>query len=296
MEHELIADWMNHLKTQGKSPLTVSGYAWKVRRLEVDYPGRGALSFATRELERHIAQQDHSDATRKHTIAAYHSFFDFTCQRAGAPSPMAGIKYPHKLKPVRTTRSLTAEEANQLLASFDTSRLIGLRDMAMVSLMLDTGLRAAEVCRLTIEDLHLPTRRLAVLAKGGVVRRAKFSAPVGNYLGWWLDARAAWRLVAPRERAVFLSLNGSGQGQGLTTDGLRAIFKAIARRAGLPALSPHDLRRSFATIALRYGAPTRLVQVAGGWLNINQLEAYSRDLGLDDFVDNYAPAGRLLAG
>lgn len=294
MEQRLLDDWLTHLKAGGKSAGTMAGYAWKVRRLQLAYPALAALAFGAREIEQQLAL-DSGDATRKHTLAALKSFFGYVCGRAGAPSPVAALKYPRKVRPVRKTRALTAEQAGRLLASFDTSTLAGLRNLALVALLLDTGLRAAEVCRLQVSDLDLPSRRLEVTAKGGEFRRAKYSEPAAGYLEWWLEARARWRLLAPREGAVFVSMNGSKQGQGLTPDGLRAVFRAMGARAGLGALAPHDLRRTFVTIALRLGAPTRLVQIAGGWQSIHQLEAYSRDLGLDDFVELYAPAGRLLA-
>ena len=52
-------------------------------------------------------------------------------------------------------------------------------------------------------------------------------------------------------------------------------------------LSPHVLRRTFATLAIRNGAPTRVVQVAGGWANLSEVQRYSQAIEAQDF-DGYS--------
>jgi integrase len=107
-----------------------------------------------------------------------------------------------------------------------------------------------------------------------------------------LDVRG--RVASASVRTVFVSLGGTRPGSPLSPRGLGKICKSLGSRAGLAELSPHDLRRSFAHLALRYGAPTRTVQIAGRWEQLRQVETYSRDLALDDF-DPYSPVARLLA-
>ena len=58
----------------------------------------------------------------------------------------------------------------------------------------------------------------------------------------------------------------------------------MGKETGLGLISPHDLRRTFATLALLNGAPTRVVQIAGGWANLNESERYSQALEAKHFA------------
>jgi integrase len=57
--------------------------------------------------------------------------------------------------------------------------------------------------------------------------------------------------------------------------------------------SPHDLRRSFATLSSRLGAPSRIVQVAGRWSDLKMVEGYTQSLEASDFMP-YDPVSRIL--
>jgi integrase len=79
----------------------------------------------------------------------------------------------------------------------------------------------------------------------------------------------------------------------MTRDGIRANFYRIGVQAGIGPLQPHSLRRTFATLSLKAGAPSRLVQVAGGWASLSMVEKYSRALKPADF-DGFFPVDRLM--
>ena len=56
-----------------------------------------------------------------------------------------------------------------------------------------------------------------------------------------------------------------------------------------------SLRRTFATIAIKAGAPTRVVQAAGRWGDVSMVERYTADITADDF-DRYSPVEALMNG
>jgi integrase len=64
-------------------------------------------------------------------------------------------------------------------------------------------------------------------------------------------------------------------------------------RAGLGLISPHDLRRSMATLATENGAPSRTVQKAGRWSNIEMVERYTQTLDAKTFK-KFFPIARIL--
>lgn len=168
-----------------------------------------------------------------------------------------------------------------MLASCDTATPTGVRDLALIALMADSGLRSAEVCRLRLADLDLPGLRLSVQIKGGDDGAGVFSALTAQYLARWLEVRAGLASCP----AVFVHLYHGTQ---LTTSGLRVILRRIGRAAGLPAFSPHDLRRTMATLATLAGAPTRVTQVGGRWSSVAMVETYTASLAVDSFR-RYSP-------
>jgi len=173
-------------------------------------------------------------------------------------------------------RTLTYEQITRLVESLDTTTVKGRRDLALVLFMLDTGVRASEVCRLERQYLDLQERRFAVLGKGGRWREGVFGQQAAQALEQWLA-------VSPPSKAVFVSIGGKTPGRPLTPSGLKIIFRKLGKQAGIGLISPHDFRRTFATLAIRAGAPTRLVQVAGGWRSLEMVERYSRALVPQDF-------------
>lgn len=149
-------------------------------------------------------------------------------------------------------------------------------------LALDSGLRAAELCRIDLRYVDLCQRTLSVVVKGGNVEDAVYSLQTADALRAWLPDRE--RVAVKGVRTMFVSISGETKGHPLTTSGLRTEMRRWAKTAGLPAgLSPHDFRRGFATISTQSGAPSRIVQVAGRWKSIQMVEHYTRIISPADF-------------
>ena len=136
------------------------------------------------------------------------------------------------------------------------------------------------MCNLDLRYLDLQERRLSVVVKGGQWQAGVFSEWTGRYLAAWLDVRAGLRTCG---YSFFVSIRGKTPGHQLTRGGMNKVVGEWADRAGLAALSPHDLLRSFASVSTKAGAPTRLLQVAGRWADIEMVERYTQDLDAEDF-------------
>jgi integrase/recombinase XerD len=203
-------------------------------------------------------------------------------------SPAHRLRMPRRV--IRPQKTLRAEEVERFLAACDTSTGQGTRDAALIALMVDTGLRVGEACSLRLEDLDLAERTLSVKVKGGKWGQAVFGAYTARLLGTWLAMRSSFAL--PGVQAVFVGVGGTKPGTGMTRHGVRANFYRIGYRAGLGPIMPHALRRTFATLALRAGAPSRLVQVAGRWSSLAMVERYSQALTPRDF-DPWSPINRM---
>lgn len=205
----------------------------------------------------------------------------------GLSSPMAS--YHMKRSRPNLQRTLSVTQARDLIQSINTSRDYGRRDLSMVLLMVNTGMRAFEVTNALMRYLDLPARRLQILCKGGSWRTVKFSQYTALSIASWLGVREAWSRHVPCQQTVFISKKGHK----ISTSGIRKLFTRLAARAGLPALSPHDLRRTFATISTQAGASPRIVMTAGGWRDMSSFIRYTQAISPDD-LDPYNPVDFIL--
>lgn len=280
-----LQPWVDHLLASGRSQLTIKSYLWQIEHWLAD---GGRFDAQPADLVAWLARRriGRSNTTLKSGVSALRSLFGFL-----RPADNPALKLPWPKLKKKKQRVLNSEQAITLLASCDTSTPKGLRDLALLSLMLDSGLRAAEVCRLQMADLDLRERSLVVTIKGGSEGTGVFSELTAQYLAQWIEARAA--LALPGVATVFIALRGLEPGAPLTPDGLRTVFTRMGQAVGIEHLSPHQLRRAFATMALRAGAPSRIVQAAGRWSDIRFVELYSPDITARDF-DQYSPMARLM--
>lgn len=230
---------------------------------------------------------DWSDSTRYNSAFALRQFYRH--HFGGQHQMVLNLKVKrHMPGPQRT---LDWDALQQLLASFDADTPKGARDLAMVSLMVDTGLRASEVCHAKIKYLNLSAHTVSVVVKGGEWGVAAYYDYTAKALDNWLHHRQKFAL--PSIDNIFISVGGGTAGHALSRDGLRAMFRRMGDKAELGLISPHDMRRTMATLAILSGAPSRVVQVAGRWSSINMVERYTRVLTADALAP-YSPMDRLM--
>lgn len=172
-------------------------------------------------------------------------------------------------------RTLNKARAEKLLQSFDLGSIKGKRDYAICKLALDTGLRVNELATIKFCDVDLEEKQLMVRIKGGAWKYGYFPAAVRSAIADWCNYRR------PGDDRLFQ----------VSCDGLRVIVRRWGEKCGF-RLSPHDLRRSFATLSTKNGAPSRLVQLAGRWSNISMVEHYTESLTAEDY-DDYYPTNHL---
>jgi len=262
---------------------TQQQYAYLLKRAMIDL---GELSDLTPEqLLSWLYQHGWGAATRWQAFSAIRSYLKW---KYGHDHP--ALKLAIKRERSGPQRALTANQAMQLINSFDISTAKGTRDLAIAGLMLDTGLRESEICRLDIKHLNLIDHMCAVLIKGQQWGWAIFGCETTGYLKNWLECRGDF--CKPKVNTVFISLGGSTRGKPITPSGLRVIVRNWGEHLQIK-LSPHDFRRSFCAMAIRAGAPSRLVQIAGRWSSLAMVEHYSESLQLVDF-SKYSPVSYIM--
>lgn len=188
-------------------------------------------------------------------------------------------------------RTLDQRELMDVLSTIDTTTLSGIRDLAILSLMVDTGLRASEICNIELQRLDMRKQRLTVLVKGGGLAEKLFFDYTTACLEQWLAVRD--KVAFENNKYVFCAVGGKSPGEKMTRSGLRYLTSKLSRLSGVPHFSPHTMRRTFATLATEAGAPSRVVQVAGGWKSIRMVERYTQALK-QEAIRPFSPIDKLM--
>lgn len=169
-----------------------------------------------------------------------------------------------------TPRILEEDDARALLDQFNTRYDSGVKNRAMVLVMLDAGLRVSEVCSLQLGDVEMTTGRVQIRdSKHGKSRTVYFNQAILDAISEWLECRPA-----SEEGWLFPTRTGN-QTQ---TSSIRRMVKNYAEKAGIPyykEVSPHTLRHTFATRLLDHTGNIRKVQEALGHSDVSTTMIYT---------------------
>lgn len=214
-----------------------------------------------------------------------------------AVNPMEDVK-GHRLGRSSSTLWLTRPQARALEEACGGDSLRDLRDRALIVVMLATGLRSSETLGLDVADLaQIDGYDVAwITGKGGARDRVKLQDKARRALDRYLEAagivdgavfRRLYRLRADGRRPSDLPAYRAHQR--LSYAGLKFILRERFAAAGLSdQLSPHSLRHSFVTLALRGGAPLSKVQHAARHADPQTTMRYAHDQdALDDNAADY---------
>lgn len=147
------------------------------------------------------------------------------------------------------------------------------RDMAILSLLLDTGMRVSELVGINISDINFEKHSISIIRKGGNQQYVYFSDNVGFVLNDYINNRYLYK-PTDDEEALFLSRNG----ERISERSIQRLVKKYAASA-LPdktdKITPHKLRSTFATDMLRATGDIKLVAEQLGHSNMNTTTIYA---------------------
>jgi site-specific recombinase XerD len=175
---------------------------------------------------------------------------------------------PKRHQPPRRV-SLTEEQLDQLEAACKT-----VYEKTIVILLSHTGLRASEFCCLTRDNVLLKERKLKLIGKGGKYREIGLTKKATETVEAYLKEH-------PRKGKEVLFLDKNGKP--LIRDGLASRLKRIGRRAGIPQVHSHAMRRSFVTVNANKGRSLVTLQILCGHSDIGTTRAYCQT-SIDDAV------------
>jgi site-specific recombinase XerD len=220
-------------------------------------------------------------ATIRRKLAALSSLFEYLCEKNAVDfNPVKGAKRPKVESNEGRTPALGDHQARALLDAPDPATLKGLRDRALLSVLLYHGLRREELCLLTVRDIH--ARRgvphLRVRGKGGKTRYLPLHPGSAERIHAYLEAAGhggepAAPLFQPVKRR-----QGTARGAAITADGVYKCVLAYAAQAkiAIDGFGVHSLRATAATNALEHEADIAKVQEWLGHVNIATTRIYDR--------------------
>ncbi len=192
-----------------------------------------------------------------------------------APELAAGISRVKSAKTqgIRTGNWLSQRQAQALLNAPDISTLRGLRDRAILAVLLGCGLRRSEVAALTFAHLQQRDGRWCIVDLVGKHGRVR-TAPMPTWVKVAVDAWASPAGVA--EGYVFRPVNRADRVTGKTL-GEKVVWQLIkpyADAAGVPGIAPHDLRRTCAKLCRAGGGELEQIQLLLGHASVQTTERY----------------------
>lgn len=170
-------------------------------------------------------------------------------------------------------RFLTADQTRAVLARIDSSTSAGLRDKAMVALMLGLGLRRCEVAALRLNDLDVRAGGLRVPpAKGSHARSTALTPFETEPIEAYLQIRPS----GGGDDRLFLRLVGRRRLEGISPSQISCRIGRYLRAAGIERGGGHRLRHTFAQHLADRGAPLEVVQKLLGHGSGQTTEIYTK--------------------
>jgi site-specific recombinase XerD len=248
-------------------------------------PGPNVVTLGGRRLDQYAA------ATINHRLAAVAGLFGFRAMRdPGALNPVPRGREARRAaagerngllahaarrpktrsalrlrEPRRLPRTLSREQAGELLGSFRTWR-----DRAIAGLMLYCGLRSAEVLALNVTDADIGARWVQVTGKGSRERRVPLDTDVASVIQVYLLAERP----ETASTRLFIVAKGPNRGQPLSPAGLRRVFRYHREIAGVAGGHPHALRHTFGTALAESGVDLAVMQALLGHAHVDTTARY----------------------
>jgi integrase len=255
MEMPLVHEvWLASLKAAGRRPTTLSNYRYAVEGLS-NWRGDNDLTAVSKfEALRYTAylNETYMPGGVRNRLKALRNFYSWAVREEMAEAnPFIGIV----VRMQDETQPIAEEEAiTKMLASAKRN----LRDLALLTLMVDSGARKAEVAALTVADVDLTSGSLHIRVSKTRPRTIPLSDRSVVVLSRWLRRR------------------GVAAGSLWSVGDPYSLVKQCVRRHSGGAITPHQLRRAFAVRWLLAGGSEVSLMRICGWSSRAMIVTYTR--------------------
>jgi len=275
---EMIELFVATKQSENRSPKTISWYRDMLKRF-VAYVSNGHqakladISVAeARAFVAHLQSLTGDQQLSPHTIHGYvramKAFSSWLFAEGIVKRDLFARLNRPKL-PETLVETLTDEEITRIFGAINPNTFLGARLKAIFLLLLDTGLRASELCHLKLDDVDLQAGTIKVLGKGRKERLLPFSPATKKALLIYIHT---FRPEPENENVGELILTTDG-GR-LSYDGLRHIMQRFGKRVDIPRLHAHLFRHTFAVRYLMNGGDVMSLRLLLGHTSLEVTKMY----------------------
>ena len=263
---DALAEFLMDLKIEERSAKTILFYRdrlkWFVSFIK---PTTIVSRITPADVKEFFNSQDPSHIYAYHAkYRALRSFLNWCVKQKyliESPLTFSPPRLPDIIKP-----AFTDEELKRILNSCIGS--LGLRNKAMVMVLIDTGIRREELARIKVEDINIEARLVSISGKGRKQRLIHISPATLKVIWNYLKHR--------RNPSEYLWL--TEEGRPITGDGIGQMLQGLMRSAGISShkASCHVFRHTFANNRLDEGMNPLDLQYLLGHASLKMVENYSR--------------------
>lgn len=253
---EVIEEYLEYCQIAGRSKDTVRTYRYNLERWSDYMHNRDCeylIDITKRDLRSYFAKlqaRDLSPFTVDQRWRTIHTFYNWCIQEDMTDTNLMKKVPRPQLPRNRNVPRLTQEQFERLLqAALDTH--YSERNIAIVLLLGDSGLRRGEVVRLNIDDVNFGDQYVDVDGKGNKERKAPLSDVTAAAVKKWLEVRPN-----VDHDALITDRNG----ERISGDAIRFVVYRLRDKVGVDRLYPHLLRHTFARLFLRGGGDLKSLQ------------------------------------
>jgi site-specific recombinase XerD len=199
-------------------------------------------------------------------------------------NPLTKIKVPRAEKKV--IKALSCKEVNKIIMAI-ANTFEGKRNKAIILVLVDCGLRLGELLNLKLVDVNMEQQILKVDGKTGE-RVVRFGSTTSKALKKYMRNR---QVINGHIDKLWITAKGVA----LKDSSVETLFIALSRKVGFH-INPHLLRHTFATLWLRNGGDSLMLQRLLGHTTLMMTNRYCQAVGCYDAVEShkeYGPVDRL---
>ncbi len=216
--------------------------------------------------------RDLSSSSAARTVISVRGFHKFAVAEGWeVDNPAVDIRPPSI--PLRLPKALPYDTVLSIIQAATNSQF-PYRDSAAIELLYGTGIRISELVGLDLEDIEFDTETIVVTGKGSKTRMVPVGSVALSAVARYMQNERGTLLIKNKglvTQRVFLNTRGKP----LSRQSAWEVVVGAAKSAGVPGVSPHSFRHSYATHLLEGGADVRSVQELLGHSSVTTTQIYT---------------------